>query len=104
MLLMVISALGYAVWTDTTTIQYTLISAQAPTISVSKGFINLQHSPITINVRSNDTVIVSISPHVVRIFINVTNTGATPINRIVVTDVLPKDWSLHPENCSKVET
>ncbi len=98
MLLMVMSALGYAVWTDTITIQYTLISAHAPTISVSKGFINLGYNLVTINVRKSDKVIISTSPDVVRIFVNVTNKGATPINMIVVTDVLPENWSLHPEN------
>ena len=98
MLLMITSGLGYAIWTDTITIQSTLISAQAPTISVDKGFINLQHNLVTINVRTNDKVIVSTSPDVVRIFVDLTSMGATPINMVVVTDALPEDWYLHPGN------
>jgi len=98
MLLITLSGLAYAIWTDAITIQATLITAQAPTISVEKGFINLGHSLVTINVRKSDKVIISTSPGVVRIFINITNTGVTPINMIIVTDVLPNDWYWHPEN------
>jgi len=39
----------------------------------------------------------STNPDVVRIFVNVTNMGATPISMIVVTDILPDDWYWHPE-------
>jgi len=98
MLLAIISGLGYAIWTDTITIQATLISAQAPTISAEKGFINLQPYLVTINVRKSDKVIISTSPDVVRITVNVTNVGATPTNMIMVTDILPNDWYWHPEN------
>lgn len=98
LLLIVLSGLGYAMWTDTITAQYTLTTAQAPAISVEKGFINLGHSLVTINVRKSDKVIISTSPDTVRIFINITNTGVTPINMIIVTDVLPNDWYWHPEN------
>lgn len=98
MLLIVISGLGYALWSSSVTIQATLTTAQAPTIIVEKGFINLQTNLITINVGKSDRIIVSTNPGVVRIFINVTNTGITPINMIIVTDILPNDWYWHPEN------
>jgi len=98
MLLITLNGLGYAIWTDAITIQATLITAQAPTVSVEKGFINLQTNLVTINVKKSDKVIISTNPDIVRIFINITNTGTTPINMIIVTDVLPNDWYWHPEN------
>jgi len=97
MLLITLSGLAYAIWIDAITIQATVITAQAPTISVEKGFINLQTNLVTINVRESDKVIVSTRPDVVRIFINITNTGITPINMIVVADSLSNDWYWHPE-------
>ena len=98
MLLIIVSGLAYAMWTDIVTIHATLISAQAPTISAEKGFINLEHNLVTIRVRENDRIIISTSPDTVRIYVNVTNTGTTPINTIEVVDTLPEDWYLHPEN------
>lgn len=98
MLFILVSGLGYASWRASVTIHYSLTSAQAPTISVKKGFINLEHNLVTINVRSADKIIVSTSPDLVRIFVNVTNAGKTPINMVTVTDVLPNDWYCFPEN------
>ena len=97
MLLIVLSGLGYAIWVDAVTIHSTLISGYAPTISVNKGFINLQHSLVTINVRSSDSIIVSTSPDAVRVFVNITNTGTTPINVVRLDDSLPFDWYWDPE-------
>jgi len=97
MLLMVLSGLGYAIWVDAVTIQSTLISGYAPTISVNKGFINLEDSLVTINVRSSDSIIVSTSPDTVRVFVNITNTGVTPINVVRLDDILPFDWYWHPD-------
>jgi len=98
MLLIVLSGLVYAIWSSSITLHYTVTSAQAPIISVDKGFVNLQTNLVTINVRESDNVIVSTSPDTVRVFINITNMGVTPINMIMVTDVLPNDWCWHPEN------
>ena len=97
MLLITLSGLGYAIWTDAITIQATLITAQAPAISVEKGFINLGDNLVTINVRSNDSIIDSTSPDAVRVFVNITNTGATPINMVRMDDALPKDWYWQPD-------
>lgn len=98
MLLILVSGLGYAVWTDTITTTYILTSAQAPSISVEKGFMNLQPYPVAINVNTSDGTILSTSPDTVRVFINITNTGSTPINTVVVDDALPYDWYWFPEN------
>lgn len=97
MLLITLSGLAYAIWTDAITIQATLITAQAPTISVEKGFINLRHNIVTLNVREKDKVIISTSPDAVRVFVDITNTGATPINVVRLDDVLPFDWYWDPE-------
>ena len=97
LLLIIISGLAYAAWTDTIIAQYTLTTAQAPAISVEKGFINLEHGLVTINVRNNDSIIVSTSPDAVRVFVNITNSGATPINTVRMDDALPYDWYWQPE-------
>jgi len=97
LLLIIISGLAYAAWTDTIIAQYTLTTAQAPTIRVQKGFINLEHGLVKINVRNRDGIIVSTSPDAVRVFVNVTNSGATPINAVRVDDALPFDWYWQPE-------
>jgi len=97
MLVITLSGLAYAVWIDTMNIQVTLMTAQAPTIRVQKGFINLEHGLVKINVRNRDGIIVSTSPDAVRVFVNVTNSGATPINAVRVDDALPYDWYWQPE-------
>jgi hypothetical protein len=97
MLVITLSGLAYAVWIDTMNIQVTLMTAQAPTIRVQKGFINLEHGLVKINVRNRDGIIVSTSPDAVRVFVNVTNSGATPINAVRVDDALPFDWYWQPE-------
>jgi hypothetical protein len=97
LLLIIISGLAYAAWTDTIIAQYTLTTAQAPAISVEKGFINLEHGLVTINVRNNDSIIVSTSPDAVRVFVNITNSGATPINTVRMDDALPYYWYWQPE-------
>jgi len=97
LLLIIISGLAYAAWTDTIIAQYTLTTAQAPAISVEKGFINLEHGLVKINVRNRDGIIVSTSPDAVRVFVNITNSGATPINTVRMDDALPYDWYWQPE-------
>jgi hypothetical protein len=96
LLLIIISGLAYAAWTDTIIAQYTLTTAQAPAISVEKGFINLEHSLVKINVRNRDGIIVSTSPDAVRVFVNITNSGETPINTVRMDDALPYDWYWQP--------
>jgi len=97
MLVITLSGLAYAVWIDTMNIQVTLMTAQAPTIRVQKGFINLEHGLVKVNIRNRDGIIVSTSPDAVRVFVNVTNSGATPINAVRVDDALPFDWYWQPE-------
>jgi hypothetical protein len=97
LLLIIISGLAYAAWTDTIIAQYTLTTAQAPAISVEKGFINLEHGLVKINVRNRDGIIVSTSPDAVIVFVNITNSGATPINTVRMDDTLPYDWYWQPE-------
>jgi hypothetical protein len=96
MLVITLSGLAYAVWIDTMNIQVTLMTAQAPTIRVEKGFINLEHGLVKINVRNRDGIIVSTSPDAVRVFVNITNSGATPINTVRMDDALPYDWYWQP--------
>ncbi|NIM45381.1 MAG: hypothetical protein GTO54_07100 [Nitrososphaeria archaeon] len=90
--LIIFAAVGYGVWHDDIQLRMSLLAGQKPSIFTDSGLINRPDNIVSLVVNESTWIIESTEPNPLPIQINIINNGATPIDEITATDVLPNDW------------
>jgi hypothetical protein len=85
---------AYGTYENYVTLQMNLVVAQKPTIAVACTLVNTNSNSITILVNSTTKTIQTTEPASPILYINITNTGETPIDKITLNDTIPNDWTL----------
>jgi hypothetical protein len=70
------------------------VVTQKPAISVASTLANANGNSITVLVNSTTKIIQTTEPAYPILYINITNTGETPIDKIMLNDTVPYDWTL----------
>jgi hypothetical protein len=92
--MMASTTLAYGVWQNYINFNMNLTTAQKPTVSVTCTFPNTHENSVTLFVNQTTKTIESTEPVTPLIYINVTNTGKTPIDKITLNNTIPSDWTL----------
>jgi len=100
--MMVFATVAYGVIQNYATFNISLTTAQKPTIALSSTLINTYNNSVTIFV-NNTKIIEKTEPAFLLIYINVTNTGRTPIDKITLNDTILNDWTLRETRIQLVE-
>jgi hypothetical protein len=75
-----------------------LIVAQKPTITVACTLVNAYGNSVTTLVNGTTRIIQTTEPAFPILYINITNMGETPIDKITLNDTIPSDWTLRQIN------
>jgi len=100
---LVSSTLAYGVLQNYISFNLSLAPAQKPVMSVSCAFVNSYRDAIAILVNQNTRIIETVEPTYPLFRINITNVGETPIEKITLNNVIPKDWVLRQVNMQLVQ-
>jgi hypothetical protein len=71
-----------------------LVVVQKPNIVVACTLVNTYDNLITVLVNSTTKIIQTTDPAYPILYINITNTGETSIDKITLNDTIPNDWTL----------
>lgn len=97
----IFATIAYGAWQNYITFNINLTTAKEPTIVVACTLLNNYDNSITVFVNRTTKIIETTEPTFPLIYINVTNTGNTPIDRITLNDTMPNDWTLR-EVCMRL--
>lgn len=88
------TTLAFGLYQSYITFNLGLSPAQKPTIMVSCTLPNTYENSVTFFVNKTTKNIEATAPASLLIYINITNTGETPIERITLNDTIPNNWTL----------
>ena len=89
-----ISSVAYGALQDYVAFEMNLTIAEKPTIAVTCTLVNTYSNSITVLVNSTTKIIQATEPAFPLLYINITNTGRTSIDNIMLNDMIPEDWKL----------
>jgi hypothetical protein len=89
---------AYGTYENYAAFKTNLIVAQKPTITVTCTLVNTYNNSINALVNSTTRIIQTTEPALPILYINITNTGETPIDKITLNDTIPSDWTLRQIN------
>ena len=92
--MIVLSTVAYGVMQNTVALNIGLTPAQKPTITLTSTLVNTYDNSVTLFVNSTTEIIERTEPAFPVIYMNITNTGITPIDKIIINDSIPANWTL----------
>lgn len=93
LVLLVFFTVAYGAWQDYAHLNMSFTVSQEPTIEVNTLLLNAQNNIVTLIVDNTTKTIENTDPNPLQILINITNSGPTPITKLVINDTLPTDWA-----------
>ena len=88
------TTLAFGLYQNYITFNLGLSPAQKPTIMISCTLPNAPENSVTLFVNETTKNIEATAPASLLIYINITNTGGTPIERITLNNTIPNNWTL----------
>jgi hypothetical protein len=92
--MVILSTVAYGVMQNEVAFNIGLTPTQKPTITLSSALVNAYNNSVTLFVNATTKMIEKTEPPFPIIYINITNTGITPIDKITLTDTIPTNWTL----------
>lgn len=93
LLIITFTTIAYGVLLDYIILNLNLSAAQKPNITANSTILNAPNNIVILKVNSTTQIIEDTDPSTLQISINITNTGKTPINKIVVNNTIPSQWN-----------
>jgi len=93
LIMITFTTIAYGVLLDYVIFNLNLSIAQKPTITANGTILNAPNNLLILKVNGTTRIIEDTDPSLLQISINITNTGKTPINKIVVDNTLPSYWN-----------
>ena len=100
----ILTALAYGSLQNYVTLSINLTTAQKPNIKLTCTLANAYNNSVTLFVNSTTRIIKTTEPAFPLIYINVTNTGETPIDKIKLNYTIHEDWTLRQVRMQLVQT
>ena len=94
LLAIVLTTLAYGALQNYITLGINLTTGQKPTIALTCALVNTYNNPVILFVNSTTKIIETTEPPFLLFYINITNNGRTPIDKIILSDTIHKDWTL----------
>jgi len=94
LILLVFFTIAYGTWQDYVSLNMSFTVSQEPTIEVNSLLLNAQSNIVNLIVDNTTKTIENTDPNPLQILITITNSGPTPITKLVINDTLPRDWDL----------
>lgn len=91
--LLVFFTIAYGAWQDYVSFNMSFAVSQEPTIEVNSLLLNTQNNIVTLIVDNTTKTIENTDPNPLQILINITNSGPTPITKLIINNTLPTDWN-----------
>lgn len=88
------ASVAYGTFENYVSLKMNLIIVQKPTIAVACTIVNTRSNSITVVVNGTTKIIQATEPAFPILYINITNTGETSIDKITLNDTIPNDWTL----------
>lgn len=92
LILLVFSTIAYGAWRDYVSFNMSFTVSEEPRIEINTFLLNARNGIVTLVVDNTTKTIETTDPNPLQILINITNSGPTPITKLVVNDTLPVDW------------
>lgn len=93
LILLLFFTIVYGAWQDQLNLNISFVISEKPAIEIRSRLQNTKNNLVTLVVDNATRTIESTDPTPLEIFINITNTGSTPISKLTVNNKLPVNWN-----------